>query len=183
MGVEQESYVFGQGVEITKKQLVNAVRNRMFRMFQNEPHVVDSLFNQHIRPRIMEADYGGDFEEETKTFAKDAYIRLNRHFRQPRPRLKLGTEEQARYNTELIPLPYPDSLFNEGIAGKVGLQLYLNPEGEPLAIEVLEPVHPTLDAIAMQAAVRQRWHPVYLHGEAIHGWALYNISFKAPSAG
>jgi hypothetical protein len=58
------------------------------------------------------------------------------------------------------------------------MQLYLNPEGRALAVRRFNSIHPFLDDMAMKTVTRMQWHPVYLHGEPIYGWALFNINFK-----
>jgi hypothetical protein len=182
MGYPLTDVVYGRGQATYQEQVLNAVKDKLFRMYQNEPHVVDSLFNQHARDRVLRGTTQSRSADAARELGAEVYKVLVRHFRQPYPKYKLASPKAARRDPELVPVIYPDSLRNQGIGGKVNLQIYLNPDGEPLAIKRLNTIHPLLDNFAMQATTQMRWHPVYLHGEPIYGWAFFNVIFKAPMA-
>ncbi|MDX1739727.1 MAG: energy transducer TonB, partial [Rhodothermales bacterium] len=69
-----------------------------------------------------------------------------------------------------------------GVTGDVDLQVYINDEGEPAAIEKLQGVHPVLDDIAMVATANVRWQPAYLlrvgKSYPIPSWVRYSVKFR-----
>ena len=156
-----------------RQQFKKAVKQSLIRMYRNEPAIVDSLFEQYMAPRIEKVKFTSDPGGDVEKFKKDAYKQLRRHFREPLTTLKLGTD---------VPVMYPDSLRQLEVAGEVKLQVYLNAEGEPQSVELLEGVHPMLDQSAMDATTRMRWMPAYVEDDgewkAIPSWARFRINFS-----
>jgi TonB family protein len=126
-----------------------------------------------MAPKVSEVQFTSDPVQDVENFKKQAYKLLGRHFREPRTRLELGTD---------VPVLYPDSLRAQGVEGAVSLQVYLNDEGEPLTLELIEGVHPVLDQIAMEATTQMRWIPAYVlekrDWKAIPAWARFRITFS-----
>ena len=106
---------------------------------------------------------------------QESYRELQRYFREPRPITRLGED---------VPIVYPDSLIEKGVAGTVEMQVYLDAEGQPQAIMLLESVHPVLDRLAMQATAQMRWQPAYVRrGDewvAVPSWVRFNIRYRIP---
>lgn len=151
--------------------LEGRVRSELRPLFRNNPDVVDSLFDEHVVPLIAEAD-DGDVDEQVQEIKNEGYQALRNHYREPRPALQLGED---------VPLTFPDSLRQQGIGGRVRMQVYLDEDGEPQAIRLLESVHPVLDEKAMTAASQMRWEPAGVRSggewEYIPSWTRYTINF------
>ncbi len=155
-----------------RQQFTKAVKRSLIRIYRNEPMVVDSIFQAHLAEKIKDVKFTSDPAEDVNKFKTQAVKLLRRNFREPRTRLELGTD---------IPIVYPDSLRSKKVEGAVSLQVYLNTEGDPLAIEVVEGVHPVLDQIAQEATTQMRWIPAYVlekrDWRAIPSWARFRITF------
>jgi len=150
------------------------VKESLIELFRNEPQVVDSLFDQYVVPKMTGIDLTGDVQPQVKTFQREAYRLIARHFRYPRTITKLGED---------IPIVVPDSLKDQQLSGSVLIQLALNKEGVPVALKRLIGVHPTLDRIAMKAMTQMRWQPAYLlkggRSQAIPSWTRMKVNFGA----
>jgi len=84
-----------------------------------------------------------------ETFVKETHERLtNNYFHAPTQTRTLGKD---------IPMSYPDSLFDQGIGGRVYMQVRIDTAGEPQALKIVDGVHPVLDGIAQRAATKMRW--------------------------
>jgi TonB family protein len=179
MGVgEGESYAASlQGAN--PDQFAQAVKEELLALYRNNPEVVDSLFEAYARPDIAEADLSVSDEEEMRNklnqFKNESYKAISQHFTEPR-----------RQSQELS-ISYPDSLRREETSGEVEMQLYLNAQGQPQAVELLEGVHPVLNGIAMNAATRTQWQPAYLtrdgEQQPIPSWVRIPINFQPPPGG
>lgn len=161
--------------EVGRDQLRRAVKVSLIRLYRNEPLVVDSLFERFVTPRIEEASLVGDFKEIRDHFKQEGYTRISSNFQPPRTVLQLGKD---------VPVVYPDSLRARQVAGTVRMQVSLDREGVPVTIELLEGVHPVLDALALQATTQMRWRPAYLlrkgNWKPIPAWVRFNINFMSP---
>ncbi len=159
----------------TGEVLVQAVRRSLTPLFRVQPEIVDSLFNRHIAPELAQASISGDLEAEIDRLRQESYRKLQRYFREPRPITRLGED---------VPIVYPDSLIEKGVAGTVEMQVYLDAEGQPQAIMLLKSVHPVLDRLAMQATAQMRWQPAYVRRGnewvAVPSWVRFNIRYRIP---
>lgn len=158
--------------DLALRQLSRAVKVSLMPVFRNHPEVVDSLFERHAVPRLMEANLSTAPDRLVDKYKKETYRILARHFREPRAVVKLGED---------VPIAYPDSLREAGVGGRVPLQIYVDKEGLPVAIALLESAHHVLDDIAMKAATQARWQPAYLlvvgKSEPIESWVRLTIPF------
>ena len=161
-------------VEEESGSFIQAVQEEFLPLYRNRPAVVDSLFEAYVRPVAEEADRS-DFEAAVDRVRKEGYETLREHFQEPQAALELGSD---------VPVLYPDSLRQAGAGGEVKMQVFLNEEGQPKAIKLVEGVHPVLDESAMRAAAKMEWRPAYLKvngaWEAIPSWTRYSLTF-APS--
>ncbi len=180
MGFPLEEVVYGQGEATARAQLINGVKKEFMPMFQSNPELVDSLFQTMGHPKIMRATLGADLSQTMEALNKQIFRSITRHYQQPRTLTRLGSFDQAKRDDKIVPIFQPDSLKAQEVYGRVKMQVYLNPEGEPQAIKRLASVHPVLDNLAMQAATKMRWRPAYLRGEGVPGWALFNVNYQAP---
>lgn len=150
------------------------VKESLIELFRNEPEIIDSLFTKYVVPKLDDAQLDGDVQPQIRAFQKEAYRLIARHFRYPRVTTKLGED---------IPMPVPDSLQEQQISGVVFIQLALNKEGVPIALQTLSGLHPTLDRIAMQAMTQMRWQPAYLlrgsRSVPVPAWTRMKVRFGA----
>ena len=161
-----------------REEFALAVKRSFIRMYRNQPAIVDSLFEAYLAPKIADVRFTNDPVKDVDKFKKEAYKVLARHFREPRTKLALGTD---------VPVMYPDSLREQGIGGAVKLQVFLNEEGEPQSVELIDGVHPVLDQIAMDATTQMRWLPGYVEHKRdwkpIPTWARFRITFSTGEGG
>lgn len=176
MGVGEEVTYSAGGFSqsVARERLAYQTKRSLIELYRNDPERVDSLFERYVRPKIETADVGGDLGTLVETYKERGYESIRNHFREPRTRLRLGED---------IQIAIPDSL--RGVAsGAVGMQVYVDAEGAPQAVELREGVHPVLDAIAMQAATQMRWQPAYVRGTGnwreVPSWVRYRIVFSGP---
>lgn len=162
-----------QRSSVAAQQLARSTKEGLLELYRNDPEIVDSLFEKYVRPKFEDVTLSNDRAAQVEEFKREGYNLITKHFREPRTALSLGED---------IAVVYPDSLREAGVSGRVRTQVRLNEEGEPQAIELVESVHPVLDAIALNATTKMRWQPAYvLRGndwEAIPSWTRFNINFQ-----
>ena len=56
-----------------------------------------------------------------------------------------------------FPATYPDSLKAAGVTGRVAVQTLVDAEKRPVAVQVVESVNPTLDALVMRQAATSEY--------------------------
>ena len=179
MGVSNADRVYAVGnssrASIQRDNLVFAVKQSLIELIRNEPYVVDSLFEAIVTPKLNKAKLSGDPTEDIKNLKRQSYRDISRRFREPRTVTKLGED---------VPVAYPDSLADAGVTGSVGMQVFLNTEGVPQAVQLIESVHPVLDDLAMKATTQMRWQPAYLlkdsksKSEPIPAWVRFHVGFR-----
>jgi TonB family protein len=159
--------VGGRGV------IVEGVQRGLVRLYRNEPEVIDSLFRRVVVPRIENAELTPDTRADIERLTQESYRALSNNFQEPRAAKRLGED---------IRVTYPDSLRKAGIGGAVRMQVHVDADGEPVAIALIESVHPVLDQIAMQATTEMRWRPAYLMRRGrwfeVPSWARFNVTFS-----
>lgn len=177
MGITDEAYIANlEGVN--RDQFTRAVKQELIALYRHHPEIVDSLFQDEVRPLVEEAELSGDLEKQVDQYKNEGYKALSKHIREPRTETSLGED---------VPVAYPDTLRNPETSGTVEMQIYLDTDGAPQAIQRLESVHPTLDAIAMNAATRMRWQPTYLlvdgDWQPVPSWVRFSVRFEPPPGG
>lgn len=172
MGVSEQVYLSAPGNLGPQQQFERRLRHSFIRLYRNQPEVVDSLIARVVLPKLPPVNASEDVQRQVERAKRQSYKLLRRHFQEPQTALQLGTD---------VPVPYPDSLRARQIGGPVKMQVYLDAEGVPQAIKLLESIHPTLDAIALRATTEMRWRPAYLIGKgrwsAIPAWARFSVRF------
>lgn len=172
MGVD-EMPTFTESGRISRGGVAQSVKQSLINLYRNHPEVIDSLFIEHVVPDIQEAQLTSATEDVDR-LKKEGYRTLGRHFQEPRTSRRLGED---------VEVVYPDSLRRANVSGRVRMQVYIDEEGEPQAIELIESVHPVLDDIAMTATTEMRWRPAYLlrrgNWNAIPSWSRFNINFAS----
>lgn len=155
MGVaDSQAVLTVGGTGLTPPLLVYNVKRRMRAFFRHDPATIDSLFGVHARDKLLAMNTNVSDVEDFVDTQRDRTVRtLRARYREPRRLTSLGEDVQVTY---------PDSLRAAGVAGRVKMQLRLDDEGVPQAVQVIESVHPTLDALALRAATQMRWQPAYV---------------------
>ena len=152
------------------------VQQALITTYRSSPHLVDSVFTVNVSPYLSGSGNQVPLEEAVQESAK----RLREMYMGPRqdPEVKFGRE---------VPYVYPDSL--QDVQGRVEVQAFVareDNEGMPIALRLVEPVHPVLDALTMQAAARMRYFRGGALGEFRRGFATfsapYPIGYKPPPA-
>ncbi len=175
MGLTEEVTFAASATGITDEQAARQAKSNVLPLYRHEPQVVDSIFAQYVAPELEKAvAAGGDAREAVDQFKNTSYDLLRDHFNEPRERLALGED---------VDVTYPDSL-RQTASGEVQMQVRLNAEGEPVAVELLEGVHPTLDRIAMRTATQMRWDPAQVaqgsEWQPIPSWVRFAVHFRRP---
>ncbi len=174
--VEAMGVVEGNASDTDRRAYVERnLKRNLIVLYRHNPRVVDSLFDARVSDLVAQENLGGELASTVSRLERPATRALSQAIRQPSPTKDLVEE------TSYV---FPDSLRERVGGARIRLQVALNAEGDPVAIELLEPVHPTLDLIAVRAASEQHWSPIYLNTgrewEAIPGWVRYNVLFGRP---
>ncbi len=176
-GTDGTVLVPGRG-GVVESQVVQAVKRSLLPLYRNEPQIVDSLFDRFVLPELRQNPLQtGAAKPYVEQYRRRGYELIRSHFREPLAATRLGTD---------VPVVYPDSLSENGVAGSVRMQVFLDDEGVPQAIQLLEGVHPVLDAVALRATTEMRWRPAYLlrkgSWHAIPAWVRFNVAFGRSDA-
>jgi hypothetical protein len=143
--------------------VVRNVQRRFLPMFRNHPELMDSIFAAAALP-IIEREATGDSEEEREALIRRLNRRLHDEFYPAQPR-----------TSQNPPLVMPDSLREAGVAGTITLQVYIDDDGHPAAIQKLEGAHPTMDAIVMRNYSERVWHAARLRGRPVASWTRAEV--------
>lgn len=156
------------GVRVFEEvDLAPSVQNRMLEFYRSNPEIVDSVFAEYGLPVVERGDPTiTDRTELRESLLTEAYLRMVDFYRDARPDPDVPVEKI-----------YPDSLRDRGVSGRVELQIRVDAEGEPITIQKLSGVDPTLDARAMQAATKMRWFHAGHAGEAVASWTRVTITY------
>lgn len=157
---------------VGEDRMIRYVKQSLLPLFRNHPEVVDSLFDALVSPKIKKTGTTQDAAGDVAKFKREGYRTIYRHFHEPRTILKLGKD---------ISFEIPDSLKTTAAGRAVSFQVYVSEEGEPLAIELLSGIQPTLDLIGLKATMAMRWQPAYLlkgrKSIPIRAWVRFRILF------
>lgn len=125
------------GIEPASDDFAAWVQEQLLPIYRSHPEIVDSVFTAGVVPTLAPPADGFTFQSEASALAND----VKRDFYQ-------------RYNhTQKIPgegISVPDSLQN--VSGEVVLQVYVNRDTQPVAVQLLEGTGTALDQIAMRDA-------------------------------
>ena len=151
--------------------LAPSVQQRMIELYRTNPALVDSLFAEVALPIIERgAEGAGDRTAQRERLVTEVNTAMARVYRQP-----LVDPSSA---PELV---YPDSRRQAGVGGRVVLQVYIDAAGDPVAIETVEGVHPTLDALTMRAATgmdyTMPWVITANRSRNVPGWVRVAIPY------
>ncbi len=85
--------------------------------------------------------------------------------------------------TNQVTYAYPEALLelDEPPAGKVTIRYVVRTDGTPSEIELLEGVHPDIDAVALAAVEQLRFEPATYEGEVVEVILSITLEFTPPS--
>ena len=153
------------GVRLADAEVVRAGQEDMLLLYRTNPETIDSLFFELAAPILAGSADADDVIEEAKAVIIG------------------GRGQQAQYRQATIlpdPAPeravYPDSLRDAGVAGTVVVQVLVSDEGLPGVVRLVEPVHPTLDALVMRQAATTRYNPAWVVQGRRGGTAIPNYA-------
>lgn len=125
------------GVEPAPDAYDRWIQEQLLPIYRSNPEVADSVFTAGFAPELSPPDGTTDFQAAAATAAND----VKRDFYQ-------------RFNgSRKVPgagIVVPDSLA--GVSGEVVLQVYVAPDKQPLAVELLAGTGTALDRMAMREA-------------------------------
>ena len=134
------STVEAMGVARDESEFVRWAQEKMTDLYRTNPEVVDSVFGADVLP-VLQAGVpsGGDYGAEADALVNQVKTDFFQRYNSSRPAPRTD------------PLVVPDSLA--GVSGRVVVQVYLTPEKEPVAVELVEGTGTTLDEIVMRRAI------------------------------
>lgn len=173
------SSVEAMEVADSTSEVMRYAKEQMLYLYRTSPEVVDSLFAAVAFP-ILDKTYPSEgFQEQVDLALNDAKIAIVG-----------GRGQQAVYRqatTKPTPAPvaatYPDSLKQRGITGEVIVQTLVDETGRPVAVEVVESLNPTLDALVMRQAATTTFNPAWVvqgrsGGTPIRNYARIPMTFE-----
>ena len=152
-------------------EFVRWFQERLTDLYRTNPEVVDSVFGAEFVP-VIEAnapsgdDYAAAAEGLVNQVKNDFFQRYN----------------AARYQPPAEPLSIPSDLSTA--SGEVTVQVYVNPDKQPVAVELLEGTGTALDQIAMRRAIDSSFTDAWVRetagrsaGVNIPNWVRITSSF------
>ena len=141
------------GVADTTNDVVRYAKEQLLYLYRTSPEIVDSLFDVHARPILSQNFPREGFKERVDAALEDVKKAI------------LGDGRSTSVYRQALALPgsspspavYPDSLKAAGVTGTVAVQTYVDAEKRPVAVQVVEGVHPTLDALVMRQAATSEY--------------------------
>ncbi len=154
-----------------ESEFVRWFQEQMTDLYRTNPEVVDSVFGAEFLPTIEAGvpagdDYAAAADGMVNQVKNDFFQRYN----------------AARYSPPAEPLAIPADLADA--SGQVTVQVYVNPEKEPVAVELLEGTGTALDQIAMRRAIESTFTDAWVRetagrsaGTNIYNWVRISSSF------
>ena len=153
------------GVRLSDNDRVRYAQEQMTVLYRTHPEVFDSVFFAVAAP-MFERDFAREgFQEAVDAAVQEAKRAING---------QLYRQATALPDPPPEPVVYPDSLRARGVGGQAVVQAYVDAEGQALAVEVVESVHPALDAMVMRKAATTRYNPAWVVEENRAGRAIPN---------
>lgn len=168
------------GIAEAPNDLIRYAREDMLFLFRTAPEVVDSVFNAEAAPLFDRPFRTGDaFQadlDETVENAKKVIVGG-------------GGNTSIYRQATVLPEPapqravYPDSLRTAGVSGRVSVQVRVTDEGQPVAVSLIDSVHPVLDGLVMRQAATSTFNPAWVvqgrqGGTAIPNYHRLGVTFE-----
>ncbi|MEM1054382.1 MAG: TonB family protein [Bacteroidota bacterium] len=166
-------------VDEADSDVIRYAKEQMLYLYRTSPEVVDSVFTAVAVPLLDRSFPREGFQAQVDAALNDAKIAM------------LGSRQNQAIYRQATPLPdpaperavYPDSLKSRGVSGEVAVQVRIDAEGQPVAVQVVESVHPTLDALVMRQAATTSFNPAWVvkgrsGGTAIPNYTRVRVPFE-----
>lgn len=165
------STIEAMGVARDESEWVRWFQEQMTDIYRTSPEVVDSVFEAEFLPAIRQGvpvsdDYARVAEGLVDSVKTQFFQRYN----------------SARYQPPAEPLAIPSDLSDQ--SGQVVVQVYVNAEKEPVAVEVVEGTGTELDQIAMRRAIDSGFTDAWVRetagrsaGKPIPNWVRVTSTF------
>ena len=175
--------VEAMGVADSSNDVIRYAKEQMLYLYRTSPEVVDSVFMAVAYPILDKTYPTQGFQEQVDLALNDAKIAMLG-----------GRGEQAVYRQATAkPTPppdravYPDSIRARGVTGQVVVQALVSEEGQPVAVQLIEIVNPTLDALVMRQAATTTFNPAWVvvgrrGGKAIRNYTRIPMTFEPEGA-
>ena len=139
------------GVDAPPSEFAGWVRDKLLVLYRTNPEVVDSVYTAGFVPDLAPpagaADYAAESESVANQLKRDFYQRYNHTNKMPGPGLAI-----------------PDSLT--GVRGEVVMQVYVNRDTQPVAVQLLEGTGTYLDTMAMRDAATASYTEAWVRPRA-----------------
>ncbi len=140
-------------VQADDPELIRWFQERLTEFYRTNPEIVDSVFRAQFVPVIEEQvppgdDYATAAEGVLRQIKNDFYQRYN----------------ATRVQPPTDPLALPTDL--QGTGGQVTVQVYVNPDKQPVAVELVEGTGTALDQIAMRRAIESTFTDAWVRPTA-----------------
>lgn len=137
-------------------EFVRWFQEEMTELYRTNPEVVDSVFGAQFIEEVRAGLPQGDDYAEAST----GLVR------------RVQTDFYQRYNPAQVvpgaePLAVPEELSD--VSGRVVVQVYVNPEKEPVAVKLVEGTGTALDQMAMRRAVENEFTDAWVRPRAGRG--------------
>ena len=130
------------GIERPSNEFAGWVQEQLLPIYRSNPEVADSVYTAGFVPELEPPASAADYQTAAASVAngvkRDFYQRFNGSRKVPGPGLVV-----------------PDSLA--GVSGEVVLQVYVAPDKQPLAVELIEGTGTALDQMAMREAATSEY--------------------------
>lgn len=167
-------------VDSTDSEVIRYAKEALLYLYRTSPEIVDSLFQAEAVPLLSRSFPRENFQAEVDGALNDVKKAL----------LGDGTDVSTyRQSTALpgsstAPAVYPDSLKNAGVTGRVAVQTFVTADKQPVAVQVVESVNPTLDALVMRQAATATYTSAWViedprrGGKAIPNYVRLTIPYE-----
>ena len=174
------STIESMGLDSASSDVMRYAKEQMLYLYRTSPEIVDSLFEADAAPLFDRSFPSEGFKDEVDTVVNDAKKAL----------LGDGTnvstyrQAMAKTGSATVPAVYPDSLKAAGVTGRVVVQTYVNAEKQPVAVQLIESVNPTLDALVMRQAATSEYTSAWVvtgprrGGVAIPNYVRTTVPFE-----
>ena len=97
------------------------------------------------------------------------------------PKLRVGGDIKRPAKIRAVPPVYPKEALDNKIGGTVLLEIVIGTEGNVLEQNVVQSVHPLLDAAAAQAVRQWRYVPSNINGQPVELIMKVDVTFTPPT--
>ena len=165
------STIEAMGVAREGPEYLRWVQEKMTDIYRTSPEVVDSVFAADYLAEVERGVPAGEGYEQAATALADSIKRsiFQRY-------------NATRYMPPAEPMVVPDSLADA--SGRIAVQVYVNPDKEPVAVKLVEGTGTALDQVFMRRAIDSEYTDAWVRRTAgrsqgfnIPNWAFVSSEF------